>query len=348
MTTRRWRRPARCGARPRRPQGPGPASSPECADLVAAAVTRGGVVLGTEGDPQGYAAQRARWRRPVAWCPDECPGGVRSGRDRARSTRASGGGAQSGPRCAGHLLDQAAGRGGAHARARRRRCTRSARTVLVVGLGDSGRGLLPAGGRAGGDRTAPPATASSKRGRREHRRARGRLARVAAARSCTRRTASGPGRRAGARRGRAGRVVRTVHHVDDFASQVLIDCQRAGDPRAGRVLVVSEGWRRILAEEYGVPQPWSPTGWTSARFGAGRPRPGPRRCASGSAPRPAAGAHRRRDRAAQGQRHVGHVPWPSCREAGPTHRCWPWSVAIPSRTTGTTASESSPSIPDWA
>ena len=45
-------------------------------------------------------------------------------------------------------------------------------------------------------------------------------------------------------------VVRTVHHVDDFTSGSLIDCQRQAILEPDRILVVSERWREILADEY--------------------------------------------------------------------------------------------------
>jgi glycosyltransferase-like protein len=47
-------------------------------------------------------------------------------------------------------------------------------------------------------------------------------------------------------------VVRTVHHVDDFTTQALIDCQRQAIAEPDRVLVVSDQWRRILEADYGV------------------------------------------------------------------------------------------------
>jgi len=43
-----------------------------------------------------------------------------------------------------------------------------------------------------------------------------------------------------------------VHHVDDFTTQALIDCQRQAIAEPDRVLVVSEQWRRIIAEDYGI------------------------------------------------------------------------------------------------
>jgi glycosyltransferase-like protein len=47
-------------------------------------------------------------------------------------------------------------------------------------------------------------------------------------------------------------VVRTVHHVDDFTTQALIDCQRQAISEPDRVLVVSDQWRRILEADYAV------------------------------------------------------------------------------------------------
>jgi glycosyltransferase-like protein len=47
-------------------------------------------------------------------------------------------------------------------------------------------------------------------------------------------------------------VLRTVHHVDDFITPALIDCQRRAILEPDRLLVVSEHWRRLLDREYGV------------------------------------------------------------------------------------------------
>ena len=66
--------------------------------------------------------------------------------------------------------------------------------------------------------------------------------------------------------GAAVTVVRTVHHVDDFSSQVLMDCQRAAIIEPDIVLVVSEAWRRILHEDYGVRADVVPNGVDCARF----------------------------------------------------------------------------------
>lgn len=48
------------------------------------------------------------------------------------------------------------------------------------------------------------------------------------------------------------RLVRTVHHVDDFTTQALIDCQIAAIREPDDVLVVSDLWRRQLLADYGV------------------------------------------------------------------------------------------------
>jgi glycosyltransferase-like protein len=63
-------------------------------------------------------------------------------------------------------------------------------------------------------------------------------------------------------------VVRTVHHVDDFTSPSLIDCQRQAILEPDRVLVVSECWRDILRQEYGVAAEVVHNGVDAARFQA--------------------------------------------------------------------------------
>lgn len=47
-------------------------------------------------------------------------------------------------------------------------------------------------------------------------------------------------------------VIRTVHHVDDFTSPALIECQRQAITEPDKVLVVSEYWRRLLRDQYGI------------------------------------------------------------------------------------------------
>ncbi len=53
-------------------------------------------------------------------------------------------------------------------------------------------------------------------------------------------------------RGAGFRLLRTVHHIDDFTTPALIECQDAAITEPDRVLVVSEPWRRRLLDEYGV------------------------------------------------------------------------------------------------
>ncbi|MGZ4594300.1 MAG: MSMEG_0565 family glycosyltransferase [Actinomycetes bacterium] len=66
--------------------------------------------------------------------------------------------------------------------------------------------------------------------------------------------------------GAAVTVVRTVHHVDDFSSQVLMDCQRAAILEPDVVLVVSEVWRHTLEADYGVRAETVPNGVDVSRF----------------------------------------------------------------------------------
>jgi glycosyltransferase-like protein len=47
-------------------------------------------------------------------------------------------------------------------------------------------------------------------------------------------------------------VVRTVHHIDDFTTPALIDCQRKAVLEPDAVLVVSDVWRKLLRSEFGV------------------------------------------------------------------------------------------------
>ncbi len=62
------------------------------------------------------------------------------------------------------------------------------------------------------------------------------------------------------------RVLRTAHHVDDFTTQALIDCQRRAIVEPDRVLVVSEQWRRILRTDYGVKTTVVPNAVDTARL----------------------------------------------------------------------------------
>lgn len=47
-------------------------------------------------------------------------------------------------------------------------------------------------------------------------------------------------------------VVRTVHHVDDFTTQALVECQRLAIVEPDHLLVVSEYWQRVLRSDFGV------------------------------------------------------------------------------------------------
>jgi glycosyltransferase-like protein len=67
--------------------------------------------------------------------------------------------------------------------------------------------------------------------------------------------------------GAAVTVVRTVHHVDDFTTAALIDCQRRAILGPDRILVVSDHWRRQLGEEYGVAATVVFNGVDPSRFG---------------------------------------------------------------------------------
>ncbi|MFD0503759.1 glycosyltransferase [Streptomyces chiangmaiensis] len=62
-------------------------------------------------------------------------------------------------------------------------------------------------------------------------------------------------------------VVRTVHHVDDFTTPALIDCQRRAIFEPDRVLVVSEYWRELLRTEYDVESHVVANGVDPRRFG---------------------------------------------------------------------------------
>ena len=72
-------------------------------------------------------------------------------------------------------------------------------------------------------------------------------------------------------RGAGFRLFRTVHHIDDFTTPALIECQDAAITEPDRVLVVSEPWRRRLLHEYGVAAAVVTNGVRVERFaGAGR------------------------------------------------------------------------------
>jgi glycosyltransferase-like protein len=82
-------------------------------------------------------------------------------------------------------------------------------------------------------------------------------------------------------------VVRTVHHVDDFTSPSLIECQDRSIMEPDHVLCVSEPWVERLRAEFGVAAEIVPNGVDARRF-----RP----------PRDAAERERERGRAGLGNR----------------------------------------------
>ncbi len=61
-------------------------------------------------------------------------------------------------------------------------------------------------------------------------------------------------------------VIRTVHHVDDFTTQALIDCQRRAIVEPDRILVVSQAWQSTLQTDYGVPADIVSNGVRPERF----------------------------------------------------------------------------------
>jgi glycosyltransferase-like protein len=90
---------------------------------------------------------------------------------------------------------------------------------------------------------------------------------ISARAACQVRDRTGGPRAAGAT-GREQVVIRTVHHVDDFTSRSLIDCQRQAILEPDRILVVSEHWRGILRREYGTAAEVVHNGVDAARFAA--------------------------------------------------------------------------------
>jgi glycosyltransferase-like protein len=66
--------------------------------------------------------------------------------------------------------------------------------------------------------------------------------------------------------GRVPAVVRTVHHVDDFASPVLQECQRASIEDVDHRICVSRHWAEVLEREHGVGADVIPNGVDAARI----------------------------------------------------------------------------------
>lgn len=61
-------------------------------------------------------------------------------------------------------------------------------------------------------------------------------------------------------------VIRTVHHVDDFTTQALVECQRRSILDPDRLLVVSRYWQDRLASEFDVPASVVTNGVDARRF----------------------------------------------------------------------------------
>ena len=68
------------------------------------------------------------------------------------------------------------------------------------------------------------------------------------------------------------RVVRTVHHVDDFTTAALIECQRKAIEEPDELVVVSEDWRNRLKADFGVDATVIHNGVDVSRFGPIEPR----------------------------------------------------------------------------
>lgn len=82
-------------------------------------------------------------------------------------------------------------------------------------------------------------------------------------------------------------VVRTVHHVDDFSSRVLMDCQREAILEPDLVLAVTEVWRKTLTAHYGVEAQVVPNGVDVEHYASASPgRAAQLRHSVGAADRP--------------------------------------------------------------
>ena len=66
--------------------------------------------------------------------------------------------------------------------------------------------------------------------------------------------------------GRIASIVRTIHHVDAFTSQVLLDCQRASILDVDHCLCVSQHWAERVHEEFGVSSDVVANGVNAERF----------------------------------------------------------------------------------
>lgn len=66
--------------------------------------------------------------------------------------------------------------------------------------------------------------------------------------------------------GRRVVVVRTVHHIDEFSTPALVECQEQSIIEPDHVLVVSRHWQGLLESEFGVRPDIVPNGVDTARF----------------------------------------------------------------------------------
>lgn len=71
--------------------------------------------------------------------------------------------------------------------------------------------------------------------------------------------------------GQRGEIVRTVHHVDEFRSPVLADCQDASIREPEHLICVSHYWQERLQREFGVTSAMIPNGVDVARFAEAGP-----------------------------------------------------------------------------
>lgn len=68
---------------------------------------------------------------------------------------------------------------------------------------------------------------------------------------------------------REASLVRTVHHLDDFTTPALVNCQHRSVLEPDHLLVVSEFWRQALRRDYGVEPTVVTNGVDAHRFAAG-------------------------------------------------------------------------------
>ena len=129
-----------------------------------------------------------------------------------------------------------------------------------------------------------------------------------------------------------------MHHVDDFTTAALIDCQRKAIEEPDRLVVVSEDWRDRLKADYGVDAVVIHNGVDAEPLRSDRGRhgapPSARRAGVAGSLRVPVG---RWHRTAQGQRRSCSRRWPCSRRSSIPRRCWWSSAGTRSRTTPGTA-----------